>query len=281
MDFKPFRHPLYPALVSLENKFGRFAFPASVRILALFQLAVWLMGYFVEGYQMTLALDYVKITQEHQYWRLFTFVFIQHWHPIFVIFAILILWMINDALEQAWGSFRLNFFLIATWFGIVAGAMLAPHIAKLIYAEEVTGFATLFGWLGPLMLDSMIFIAFATLYPNHEFLLFLIIPVKVKWLAMINGVFIVGFAIMLAPIGTFFVLLATGPYLLIFLPQFIHYLRHSRKAKARRARFKAGQIPEGEAFHKCVKCGATEHVDPDLEFRVEDDDEEYCENCLP
>ncbi|MEM7015442.1 MAG: rhomboid family intramembrane serine protease, partial [Verrucomicrobiota bacterium] len=251
------------------------------RILALFQLTVWLIGIFIEGYLMTLSLDYVKITQEHQYWRLFTFVFIQHWNPIFVIFAILILWLINDALEQAWGSFRLNLYLVATWFGIVAGAMLAPHLAKLIYAEQVTEFATIFGWLGPLMLNSMIFIAFATLYPNHEFMLFFIIPVKVKWLAMINAVIIIAFAIMLLPIGTFFVLMATGPYLVIFLPQFIHYVRHSRKAKARKARFKAGQISEDEAFHKCVECGITEQDDPDMEFRVEDDGEEYCEKCRP
>jgi hypothetical protein len=39
--------------------------------------------------------------------------------------------------------------------------------------------------------------------------------------------------------------------------------------------------PEAESLHKCAVCGATELTDPNLEFRVARDGEEYCMKHLP
>jgi hypothetical protein len=39
--------------------------------------------------------------------------------------------------------------------------------------------------------------------------------------------------------------------------------------------------PTGEsAFHRCKTCGRTEVSDPDLEFRMAEDGEEYCGDHL-
>jgi len=56
---------------------------------------------------------------------------------------------------------------------------------------------------------------------------------------------------------------------------------HAKQAK-RKAAFARKLKEEGEiALHECATCGATEISDPELEFRVHVDDEEYCEKHLP
>ncbi len=45
--------------------------------------------------------------------------------------------------------------------------------------------------LGTTYLNLSLFFAFAAVYPDMEFLLFYLIPVKAKWLAWFDGVFFV------------------------------------------------------------------------------------------
>ena len=70
------------------------------------------------------------------------------------------------------------------------------------------------------------------------------------------------------------------PYLVVFLPGLAFYLRHRSVAAARKKKFELDQVPDDEVFHRCAKCGKTEQSDPEAEFVVEDDDEEYCTDCL-
>ena len=39
--------------------------------------------------------------------------------------------------------------------------------------------------------DSLIFIAFAALYPDIQLLLFFVIPIKIKWLAILDGLYFI------------------------------------------------------------------------------------------
>ena len=91
-----------------------------------------------------------------------------------------ILWMMSQALEAAWGSFRFNLYLLAgIIFTIVCsliGQLISPSAPIVIFPD---------------FLYLSIFWAFALLYPNMEFYLFFLVPVKVKWLAILTGVFTV------------------------------------------------------------------------------------------
>lgn len=280
-----FQHPLNPLASSLERKFGRFAFPASVRVLSICQLAVLLISMLLPGYESMLALDFFAITEQFQIWRLVTFVFVPQFGLIFAIFAVFILWIINDSLEREWGAFRLNLFLLFSWLGIVAGALIAPLLIPAGTAPQdaaaLTAMAAGLGQMAPFVLYSTLFVAFATIYPNHEFLLFFILPVKVKWLALIDAVLLFSMATMGGLSGLIFVVLSMGAYLVVFTPQLVWYLKHSQDTASRLAKFKSGQRPEHEAFHGCAKCGITEQDDAEIDFRIEDDGEEYCVNCLP
>ncbi len=53
------------------------------------------------------------------------------------------------------------------------------------------------------------------------------------------------------------------------------------KTLRRRQEFRRAIMDSSGAIHQCQVCGKTEHHDPDLEFRVGADGQEYCEHHLP
>ena len=70
-------------------------------------------------------------------------------------------------------------------------------------------------------------------------------------------------------------------YLIFFGPEIIYEARHRGEVSARRKRFAQQSRSEAEPLHKCAVCGATELSDPNLDFRVARDGEEYCIAHLP
>ena len=51
----------------------------------------------------------------------------------------------------------------------------------------------------------------------------------------------------------------------------------NRQTQHRRQEFEAkSHNPQKDSWHRCVICNRTERDDADLEFRVADDDREYC-----
>ncbi len=136
-------------------------------------------------------------------------------------------------------------------------------------------------------LNQILFLAFATLYPDALIRVYLILPVKAKWLAVLYVVLtgydllrygLVGGSVHPAPAagrlaGVFGVLLGQvrGPSAGVRLcrpaselPQTIHF-----KSAVKQQRKKAQQ--QGYR-HKCEVCGRTDTDFPDLQFR-------YCSKC--
>jgi len=74
---------------------------------------------------------------------------------------------------------------------------------------------------------------------------------------------------------------AFANYLIFFGPELIRAARNRQQIATRRRRFEGKARPEDEALHRCANCGATELTNPNLEFRVSRDGEEYCLAHLP
>ena len=74
---------------------------------------------------------------------------------------------------------------------------------------------------------------------------------------------------------------ALANYLIFFGPEFIYQARHRHEVSSRRKRYEDNARSEAEPLHKCAVCDATELSDPNLEFRVARDGEEYCLAHLP
>lgn len=251
-----------PLIDTLEKKLGHLAIPHSVRILALFQLVTWVMIKMQPQFADWISLSRDKVLHG-EVWRLVTWAF----DPgdisvILILFAIMIMFTMGDGLEAAWGTFRVNLYLL--------GGIAALDIGTMIFGFHPQG----------LTLSSTILFAFAVFFPNFEFLLFLILPFKAKYLAWLNGALLlllfIGSSAARLPI-----IFSMLNFFIAFGPGFIRGTKHGAVVAQRRSRFDAARTAESAAFHKCHACGKTEQDDHTLDFRVTADGEEYCTVCRP
>ncbi|MGN0643092.1 MAG: hypothetical protein ACI4JJ_08080 [Huintestinicola sp.] len=106
-----------------------------------------------------------------QVWRAVTFLFIPPKASlIWIIFSLYIYYAIGSAVEKTWGSRDFNAYFFT-------GALLT------IAAGFITGYA-----VNDFLYYSFFF-AFAAIYGEAQFLLFFLIPVKAKWLAAFDAVY--------------------------------------------------------------------------------------------
>jgi hypothetical protein len=153
-------------LARLERHFQWVTIPQFPLFLACANGLVYLLAQAQPIFVERLILDPGAI-QAGEYWRVFTFLFVPpQINPFFLVFWLLLLYQFAQALENAWGEFRFFFFYLI-------GAI-ATVIAALFILHEP---------LGNVSLNTTLFLAFATLYPDFELLLFFIIPLKVKYMA--------------------------------------------------------------------------------------------------
>ena len=128
-----------------------------------------------------------------------------------------------------------------------------------------------------------LFLAFATLYPDTQFLLFFIIPVKAKWLAWIDGgLLAVSFVLKLISLNWFgaaLIVVAILNYLIFFWPELMYHVRqirgrakYSQRSNVIQFKKAARDLKKRDYIHKCAVCGRTDADNPDLEFR-------YCSKC--
>jgi membrane associated rhomboid family serine protease len=247
-------------LDKLERRFGHIAVPGLIRIVVVLNVVVFILLLTSGGLVHALVLDPERILRG-EVWRLVTYLFLPPTKdPIFLLFALYLLWIMGDGLEQEWGAFRLNVFYFC---GMIATTLVAFFVTR----SSVTN----------AFLNLSVFLAFATVLPDFELLLFFILPVKVKWLGLLSGAFL-GVVVMFASYPANLVpIVSLGNYLLFFGPQFFRTAAANREDMRRRARFEAASHAGPlETMHRCVVCGRTEVDDPELEFRVAEDEREYC-----
>ena len=232
-------------------------------------LLVWLFSMMDTTGTLSLYLAFSAADILHgQVWRLVTFVLVPgSGNLLLLAISLYFYYFIGTTVEQQWGQAKFTlFYLSGMLFQIVFGL--------LVYA--LAGLNILFtGYYQNLGL----FFAFATFFPDMQVLLFFFIPLKVKWLALIDlGLFLwmivsTSFPANLLPVV---VLLH---YLVFCGGWLFDYIRPGRvKQRAKTVSFKqeAARIRrEQEAApyrFKCAVCGRTDRTDPTLEFR-------YCSRC--
>lgn len=268
--------PLQPRmsfLSRLESKFGRLAIPGLIQIIALLQmLVVIIMAFMVKGgpaaYQQFLELDADRVLHG-EVWRLVTHVFIpRNISPIWAVFSTLIMMWIGRTLDEAWGAFRVNLY--------VFGWMLAVTTAALVFRWPAS-----IGGINPsssLFLYETLLFAFATMFPNEEISFYFVLPIKMKWVALLT-VAGTAFWVLKTPALLVPVLVAHLNYLVAFGPGFVSERARQARVMARRGRFESAKLPQGAFFHQCSVCQRTDIDNPQLDFRVLDNGEEICSEC--
>jgi membrane associated rhomboid family serine protease len=177
--------------------------------------AVFVLGYSSPEGLRALALVPGEVVARP--WSLVTFQFLHGTNMFWFFISMLVLWIMAKPLEDGWGSPRfLLFWLIATLGGSITATTLG---------------IPLFGDLG---VGGSILFTFATLYPETEFRLFFVIPVKVKYLAIVAGAF-------LAFSGLSFGLTAGVAYVAGMSAGYLFFLATRRLPTRRRLAFELGK----------------------------------------
>jgi hypothetical protein len=245
-----------PLLDKLERTFGRFAVPNLALYFVVGQVFVVLARMF--GRLEAETLIYAPVLLLHgEWWRVFTFLFViplpqSAFGYMFMAFGWYLFYLMGNALESFWGAFRFNLFLFLSYALTVALSFIAP-------GSVVTNVFIL----------GSVFLAFAFLNPDFELLLFFILPLKIKWLALVawawNAVqFIRGDLADRLQIGA-----AVATFFLFFGGDMVRTLRQGRRTAARRAEKAVEAV---QPRHVCHVCGKTDRTHPQLDFR-------YCSQC--
>lgn len=247
----------------LERAFGRLAIPNISLYLVMGQVLFWAVSYLGFFELEKIALLPVAVL-EGEAWRLFTFLLLPpNAHPVFIAFAWYMFYMMGSALEQYWGVFRYNLFIFIGWLLTVGVAFLFP----LNYSTN-------------LFLAGSVFLAFAFLNPDFEMLIFFILPVKIKWLALIQWV-LYGYTLIVGSWPVRLAVLASiGNFLLFFAGEIVQRMKTGRRRMEHQAR-QAAARDNDEPRHTCVVCGKNDRTHPKEEFRYSDDDRCYCSEHRP
>lgn len=254
-----------PIISKLESKYGRFAIPGLVQIIAGFQLLVLFMVMLMSPEGSAAYLQFLELNPHRvmrgEVWRLVTHVFIPgNFSLIWALIGALFMMWIGRGLEAAWGAFRVNLYIL--------GWMLAVTVGALVFHWPASG----------MFLFQTLLFAFATLYPNEEIYIYFILPVKMKWVAALSAG-MTAFIVIGNPALLFPVLLAHLNYFVAFGPGFLSERARMAQVASRRGKFESAQLPQGTFFHQCSVCKKTELDDAHLDFRVLDSGEEICSVC--
>ena len=256
----------------------RFGIPNLMRVIVIGNVAVYVLMLLTQANDAN-ALSFLTFNLNAllhgEVWRLVTFVFVPAYSsPFALLISLYFYYWIGSTLERQWGTAKFNLYYISGALLAVLGVVLASLITGNPYLTAAgTGYVNL----------SMFF-AFAFLFPDTTVLLFFILPVRMKWLAYLDGA-LFAFDIIKAIgahnwAGVVLPIVALLNFAVFIWPE-VHYLKERAKYQNSRKTVQFRQAQQQQAKqaqqqgyrHKCAVCGRTDTDYPDLQFR-------YCSKCV-
>lgn len=256
----------------------RFGIPNLMRVIVIGNVAVYVLMLLTQANDAN-ALSFLTFNLNAllhgEAWRLVTFVFVPAYSsPFALLISLYFYYWIGSTLERQWGTAKFNLYYISGALLTVLGVVLASLITGNPYLTAAgTGYVNL----------SMFF-AFAFLFPDTTVLLFFILPVRMKWLAYLDGA-LFAFDIIKAIgahnwAGVVLPIVALLNFAVFIWPE-VHYLKERAKYQNSRKTVQFRQAQQQQAKqaqqqgyrHKCAVCGRTDTDYPDLQFR-------YCSKCV-
>lgn len=256
-------------LNKMERKLGKYAIQ---------NLTFWLIGFYILGYIIEftmpnvlawLALEPYYVMQG-QVWRLVSWILIPpSTNLIFMIFMLMCYYFIGISIEHAIGTFRYNVYLLGGMIISTISAMALYGINYLVTGTYLRGIGDSFS---ANYINMSLFLTFAVLFPNAQFQLYFLIPVKAKWMGIIEAVW-AAFSFIGGDVSQRVAILASLANFLIFYLCTRNYHRVSPKEIHRKQVYRQQmRQSQGVTRHKCAICGRTEKDGDNLEFR-------FCSKC--
>ena len=270
---------------NLRQKFNRFCFqnrdkgiPNLMLYISLGSALVYLMILISRNALLynLLCFDRASILRG-QVWRLITYPIAYYSSsPLMALVSLFCYYSLGRAMENIWGTFRFNLFYFSGVLMMDIYCMLFGCQASVYY------------------LNLSLFLSYATMFPDSQFLLFFIIPVK-AWVFALLDLVMVLMGLLTDPFPyNLFSVISLANYFLFFGKDVLNVIPVSWRINARRL-FKKSPVrkadrpkvvpfskagsyeatvatPQAPYTHRCTVCGRTDVSDPDLEFR-------YCSRC--
>ena len=240
-----------------------FGIPNLMRYLTIANVVFWVMNMINRPF-LSYMLFNPALIQRGQVWRLVSFLFVPPSTGVLALLVFYFYYWIGSTLEKQWGTgqFTIYFF---------TGVVLTVLYGFVIY--WITGMAVT---LDSSYLYLSMFFSFAALFPDMQVLFMFFIPVKMKYLAIVDAAFFL-YAMVTTPFPENLVPLVAVLNFLIFCGGELRAMLPRRPGKAT-INFKkeSARIRREQAdklyTHKCAVCGRTDTDYPELEFR-------YCSRC--
>ena len=260
-----------------EKKFGKYAIQNITMVLIMCYVAGYVIQLFNPNLIYYLTLEPYRILHG-EIWRLFTWILIPPSSlDIFTIIMLMFYYNIGTLLERTWGTYRYNVYLFSGMFFTVLASFLYVALVFLITGEispEVASFQFLIDSFSfsTYYINLSIFLAFAITYPDMQVLLMFVIPVKMKWMAILYLI-MQGYTLLVGGLSTKFAVAAALVNFGVFYLTTRNFFRMSPKQIKRRTEFRQ-EVKRNTNItrHKCAICGRTEESNPELEFR-------FCSKC--
>lgn len=249
----------------MERRFGRLAIENLTLLIVGGMAAVFVLTLLRPSFEDALTLDLAQV-RRGQVWRLVTYLFLPPTHSIvWAIFGLYWLWMVGSALENEWGSFKFNAYYLVGMIGTTVAAWATGSAESNSY------------------LNLSLFFAFATLFPDYQLLLFFVLPVRVKWLALLSAIGLVAGFVLGSWATRGAILAALSNYFLFFSGTLVARLRQRNQAVRQAARRESFRPPPtlmdtsqaaGQAMgaRSCAICGVKEVDGADIRVCT-------CEKC--
>ena len=145
-----------------------------------------------------------------QVWRVLSFIiaYPESSNILFTLMAIYFFYWTGSKVENYWGKARFTLYYL---FGII-GTIIAGFIV---------------GQITNVYLNLSLFLAFCTMFPNERVLIFFVIPIKVKWLGIVEAVFIIALFIFGYWAIRASIIAALANYLLFCSYDLINHIKHA------------------------------------------------------
>lgn len=262
---------IHDALDGFCARHPRFGIPNLMRVIVAGNILVYFLM-MLSNYSAISFLTFNLSGLLHgEIWRIITYIFVPGYSGVFsLLISLYFYYWIGSTLEQRWGTVRFNLY----YFGGVLLTVIGVTIVSLITHQYNLTVA------GTTYVNLSMFLAFAAMFPDAQVLLFFIIPIRMKWLALLD---IALFALEVLTsllhgnlTGVIIPILALLNFIIFIWPE-VHYRTERRRYQRSRqtVQFKRAvqqQQQQKGYHHKCCICGKTDTDYPHMQFR-------YCSKC--
>lgn len=257
----------------------RFGIPNLMRLVVIITAAVFLLDSFSSGAASYMLYFDWALVRRGELWRLVTWLFIPEYdRMIWMIVGMMFYYFISSAIEAQWGTARFNlFYLTGAVLTVLLGCLSSLWAAFPVVTNSY--------------LNNVLFLAFATLYPDALLRVYFVLPIRAKWLAVLY-VFLTFYdlirmntaaAAIMLPMLLPMLAAAWLTYAVFFWDSIRAFLarigfltRHQRSHQTiqfKEAAKKQEEKARRQGYrHRCCVCGRTDADSPELQFR-------YCSRC--